>query len=142
MIAADDITREEIVEVCKSVDIHSFIESLPEGYDTIINENSNNISVGQKQRIAIARSILTGAKVLLFDEVTSALDNETQEIVLRMMENIRHNHILIIVSHKISNIISADKIIVLNSGEIVGIGKHDELMSNCQLYSTLYEMEE
>jgi len=85
MIAADDITREEIVEVCKSVDIHSFIESLPEGYDTIINENSNNISVGQKQRIAIARSILTGEKVLLFDEVTSALDTETQEIVLRMM---------------------------------------------------------
>jgi len=141
-ITDDHIPMDKVIDVCKSVGIHSFIESLPQGYDTIVNENSNNLSVGQKQRIAIARSLLTNAKVLLFDEITSALDNETQEIVLKMIEENRSNHIFVVVSHKISNIISSDKIIVLDMGKIVGVGKHEGLLKNCKIYKTLYSMEE
>ncbi|MDO5096551.1 MAG: ABC transporter ATP-binding protein, partial [Peptostreptococcaceae bacterium] len=137
-IAGDNISMDKMVEICKSVGIHPFIESLPQGYDTIVHENSNNLSVGQKQRIAIARSLLTNAKVLLFDEITSALDNETQEIVLKMIEKNRHHHILVVVSHKIANIVTADKIVVLDKGEIAGIGKHNELLQNCRIYKMLY----
>lgn len=141
LISNDNPSMDQVVEVCKRVGIHSFIDSLPQGYDTIINENSNNISVGQKQRLAIARSLLSGAKVLLFDEVTSALDNETQEIVLKTIAECRKNHILIVVSHKIANIISSDMIIVLENGRITGMGTHNELMESCELYNTLYSRE-
>lgn len=141
LISNNNHSIDQVVEVCERIGIHSFISSLPQGYDTIINESSNNISVGQKQRLAIVRSLLSDAKVLLFDEVTSALDNETQEIVLKTIDECRKNHILIVVSHKIANIVSSDKIIVLEDGKIVGMGTHNELMESCELYNTLYSKE-
>ena len=141
LISSKDVSMNKVKEICKRVGIHSFIEYLPQGYETIVNENSNNLSVGQKQRLAIARSLLSDAKVLLFDEVTSALDNETQEIVLKTINECRENHIMIVVSHKIANIITSDKIIVLEDGGIAGIGTHNELLKSCELYNTLYSKE-
>lgn len=136
-----DITKEEIIKYCKKAYIHDFIISLPEGYDTIINENSSNISIGQKQRLAIARALASGAKVLLFDEITSSLDNEAQEYINKTINEIKRNHIIVVVSHKISNITNANKIYVVNKGKIENKGTHEYLLGNCKLYKELYELE-
>ena len=140
-LSGTDISDEMIMAVCKDVCLDSYIESLPNKYDTIINENSNNISVGQKQRLAIARSLLTGAKVLLLDEITSALDNETEDAILSLLERIKKDHTIIVVSHKITNIINSEQIIVINDGKVEGNGTHNDLIKTCNTYRRLYEME-
>ena len=140
-IICPSASHEDIADCCRQTGIHEFIMSLQDGYSTIINENSNNISVGQKQRIAIARALLSGAEVLLFDEITSALDNEAQLIITNTIQSIRNNKTIIMVSHKISNITDADKIIVLSNGSIEAEGTHEELLLTCELYKNLFLLE-
>lgn len=111
--------------------------SLPKGYNTILTENATNFSGGQKQLLAIARTLLSKAEILIFDEVTSSLDTLLVEKIKSIFENLKLDHTIIIITHKKDVMKIADKIIVLNKGKIVGQGSHDELMKNNEYYIDL-----
>lgn len=132
-----DSNFEHQIEACKRVGIHDYIMSLPKGYNTILTENATNFSGGQKQLLAIARTLLSKAEILIFDEVTSSLDTLLVEKIKDIFENLKLDHTIIIITHKKDVMKIADKIIVLNKGEIVGQGTHDELMKDNEYYIDL-----
>ena len=115
--------------------------SLPAGYETVIGEGGVNLSGGQKQRIAIARTLLKDTKVILFDEATSALDNESQEYIKKTIDNLVKTHTIVIVAHRLSTIMDADLIYIVDKGTVVGSGDHKELMKSSELYKKLYSPE-
>lgn len=125
------------VEACKRVGIHDYIMSLPKGYHTILTENGSNFSGGQRQLLAIARTLLSKAEILIFDEVTSSLDTLLVEKIKDIFENLKLDHTILIVTHKKDVMKIADKIIVLNQGQIVGQGTHQELMKENKYYIDL-----
>ena len=125
------------IEACKRVGIHDYIMSLPKGYNTILTENATNFSGGQKQLLAIARTLLSKAEILIFDEVTSSLDPLLVEKIKDIFENLKLDHTIIIITHKKDVMKIADKIIVLNKGKIVGKGSHEELMKDNEYYIDL-----
>lgn len=125
------------IEACKRVGIHDYIMSLPKGYNTILTENAINFSGGQKQLLAIARTLLSKAEILIFDEVTSSLDTLLVEKIKDIFENLKLDHTIIIITHKKDVMKIADKIIVLNKGKIVGQGNHEELMKENAYYIDL-----
>jgi len=141
MLLTNNIKMKDIKEACIKANIHDYIESLPNKYDTLIGEGGVNLSGGQKQRLAIARALLKNSKIILFDEATSALDNETQSNIQKSIDEIGNKHTIIIVAHRLSTIKNCDKIIVLDKGKIVGIGKHNELMKKNNTYKKLYKNE-
>ena len=136
-----DASLEEIKEVCKKAYIDEYIESLPNGYETIIGEGGINLSGGQKQRLAIARTLLINTKVILFDEATSALDNKSQEYIQRTIDSLVKDHTIIIVAHRLSTIKDADIINVIDKGNLVASGTHDHLLKNSNVYKELYSVE-
>ena len=136
-----DITLEEVRNVCKKAYIDDYIMSLPNGYETVIGEGGVNLSGGQKQRLAIARTLLLNTKIILFDEATSALDNESQKYIKKTIDNLVKDHTIIIVAHRLSTIIDADIINVIDKGKLVGSGTHNELLKNNKVYKTLYNTE-
>ena len=141
LLANQSATDLDLKRACESAFIHEYIESLPEKYDSKIGENGINLSGGQAQRIAIARTILKSAKIILFDEATSSLDNESQTCIKKAIDNLSKDHTIVIIAHRLSTIIEADEIIVVENGFISGKGKHEELiLSNC-MYKRLYEKE-
>jgi ABC-type multidrug transport system fused ATPase/permease subunit len=111
---------------------------LPDGYDSLLGENGVILSGGQKQRLAIARAILKGSKVILLDEATSALDNETQAKISQAIDNLSGDHTLVIVAHRLSTVMNADKIYVVDGGHIVDSGTHRELLEKSAIYRELY----
>lgn len=131
-------TRAEVIEAAKAAGIHDFIESLPDGYDTLVGERGAKLSGGQRQRIAIARAILKDAPILLLDEATSALDTESEHEVQMALERLMEGRTSIVVAHRLSTIKSASKILVMNNGSIVEQGTHDELLDSGDLYKKLY----
>ncbi len=133
--------EEEVINACKAAYIHEYISSLPEGYGTVIEDGGVNLSVGQKQRIAIARVLLKNPKIILFDEATSSLDNESQHYIKKAIDDLALNHTVIIIAHRLITIIEADEIILLDKGSIAGIGDHSELIQNNEIYQWLYKME-
>ncbi len=132
-----DPNFENQVEACKRVGIHEYIMSLPKGYNTILTENATNFSGGQKQLLAIARTLLSKAEILIFDEVTSSLDTLLVEKIKDIFKNLKVDHTIIIITHKKDVMKIADKIVVLNKGQIVGQGTHKELMKNNEYYIDL-----
>ena len=132
---------EEIIEVCKKAQIHEFIISREDGYDTYIGENGITLSGGQKQRLAIARALIKKSKIILLDEATSSLDNESQEKIKSIIKELSKDHTVIIVAHRLSTIIDADKILVFHNHKILEQGTHEELMEDSVMYSKLYEKE-
>ena len=134
-------TLKEIREVCKRAYIDDYIMSLPKKYNTVIGEGGVNLSGGQKQRIAIARTLLLNTKIILFDEATSALDNESQEYIKRTIDSLVTNHTVIIVAHRLSTIIDADVINVIDKGKLVASGTHNHLINNSLIYKNLYNSE-
>ncbi|NFV14386.1 ABC transporter ATP-binding protein [Clostridium sporogenes] len=134
-------TTSEIENACKKAYIHDYINSLPNKYDTSIVEGGVNISCGQKQRIAIARALLKNSKIILFDEVTSSLDNESQYYINKSIDEISENKTVIIIAHRLSTIMNVDQIIVLNKGTIVGSGRHSDLVKENEFYINLYNSE-
>lgn len=114
---------------------------LPNKYNTIIGEGGVNLSGGQKQRIAIARTLLINTKVILFDEATSALDNESQEYIKQTIDNLIIDHTVIIVAHRLSTIVDADVIHVIDSGKLASSGTHKELLDKSPIYRSLYTTE-
>ena len=138
----NNVTLKEIKEVCKKAYIDEYIESLPDKYDTVIGEGGINLSGGQKQRLAIARTLLLNTKIILFDEATSALDNESQEYIKKTIDNLTKDHTIIIVAHRLSTIINADNINVIDEGKLVASGTHKELLKNSSIYKKLYKEED
>ncbi len=132
-------TKRQIVSACKKAQIHSFITSLPEGYDTQLGEGGTRLSGGQKQRLAIARAFLKNSPILIFDETTSALDNENQSKIKEAINSIGRDKIVIIVAHRLSTIVDADIIHFLKDGKILTSGTHKQLLRKCKEYKRLYE---
>lgn len=132
-----DSNFENQIDACKRVGIHEYIMSLPKGYNTVLTENATNFSGGQRQLLAIARTLLSKAEILIFDEVTSSLDTSLVEKIKDIFENLKLDHTIIIITHKKDVMKIADKIIVLNKGKIVGEGSHKELIKNNEYYIDL-----
>jgi ATP-binding cassette subfamily B protein len=133
-----EATNDEVVEVAKIVGVHNFIERLPEGYETKIHEGSSNISVGQRQLISFARALLVDPHILVLDEATSSVDPYTELIIQQGLEQLLKNRTAFIIAHRLSTVRRADRIIVLNDGEIIEEGTHEELMEKSGMYSQLY----
>lgn len=141
LLANQDVSVENIENACRTANIHEFIIGLPKGYDTIISEGGYNFSGGQKQRIAIARAILKGSKIILFDEATSSLDNDSEYKIKQTIDKLSLNHTVIIIAHRLLNIIDADEIFIIDHGKIVGQGSHRDLISSNEIYRELFKME-
>ncbi len=133
-----DASDEEIKKACDFAAATDFIEKFPKSYQTLIGENGIRLSGGQKQRISIARAILKDSPIILLDEATSSLDAESEEKVQNAIINLTENKTTLVIAHRLSTIIRADKIIVLNEGEIVETGKHKDLLKNSIIYKNLY----
>ncbi len=140
-VVKEDVTLDEVREVCRKAYIDDYIMSLPDKYETLIGEGGVNLSGGQKQRIAIARTLLKDTKVILFDEATSALDNESQEYIKKTIDDLVKTHTIIIVAHRLSTIMDADLIYVIDEGKVSDSGTHEDLMKSSELYRKLYSPE-
>lgn len=136
-----DATYEEIVEAAKKANIHDFIESLPEGYDTFVGERGTRLSGGQKQRISIARVFLKNPPILILDEATSALDNESERHIQKSLEKLAENRTTITIAHRLSTVRNADEIIVITKDGIKEKGSHKNLLSLNGLYAYYYNMQ-
>ena len=136
-----NITLKEIRKYSKMAYIDDYIMSLPKKYDTVLGEGGVNLSGGQKQRLSIARTLCKQSKIILFDEATSALDNESQEFIKKAIDNLVNDHTVVIVAHRLSTIIDADIIYVVERGKVVASGTHKELLKQNQIYKNLYTNE-
>lgn len=136
-----DATDEEVIAAAKAANAHEFIMNLPQGYDTLVGERGVKLSGGQKQRVAIARVFLKNPPILIFDEATSALDLESEHLIQETMEKLASDRTTFIVAHRLATITHADRIVVIENGEIVEIGSHDELMERQGSYYNLYQVQ-
>lgn len=136
------MSLKKIRNACKLAEIDEYIMSLPNKYDTMIGEGGINLSGGQKQRLAIARALLKNSKIILFDEATSALDNDNQSKIKQAIDNLVKDHTIIIVAHRLSTIIDADVIYLIDGGKIVASGTHKQLLKKSLIYKNLYINEE
>lgn len=133
-----DATDEEVIAAAKSAHAHHFISTLPEGYNTMLNEDATNVSQGQKQLLTIARAILADNPVLILDEATSSVDTRTEHRIQRAMDNLMRGRTSFVIAHRLSTIKNADLILVMKDGDIVEQGSHDELMAQNGFYAGLY----
>jgi len=136
--ASPSATRDEVIRVCELADIHDFIESLPEGYDTVVGERGLKLSGGEKQRVSIARVLLKNPPILVFDEATSSLDSKSEKNILSALNTIAENKTTLVIAHRLSTIVDADEILVLEHGEIKEQGNHDQLLEQKGLYASLW----
>lgn len=140
-VIKQNATEKEIKEACQLACLDDFIETLPNKYDTIVGEGGVTLSGGQKQRLAIARALLLKTEILLFDEATSALDNETQTKIQEAISNLKGEYTILIIAHRLSTVINADKIFVINGGKVEATGSHKTLLKTSPTYQKLYEKE-
>ena len=134
----EDATDTEVIEAAKAAHVHHFIKTLPKGYDALIDEESSNISAGQKQLLTIARVILTNPKILILDEATSSIDTRTEQQIQTAMDNLMKGRTSFIIAHRLSTIKNADLILVMEHGDIVEQGTHSELLEKNGAYARLY----
>ena len=137
--ALDIATQDDIENTAKSAQIHDFIMSLPDGYDTIVGERGLKLSGGEKQRVAIARMLLKNPKIMIFDEATSALDSETEYEIMQNINHISKNYTTIMIAHRLSTIIHCDCIFVMDNGKVAEQGNHQSLLQQNNLYAQLWK---
>src|SRR5690606_17146327 len=135
-------SREEIVEAARAARIHEFIESLPEGYDTRVGERGLKLSGGEKQRVAIARTLLKNPPILVFDEATSALDTRTERAIQDELRQISRHRTTLIIAHRLSTVVDADRILVLDHGKVVEQGSHRELLLHGGRYAQMWLLQQ
>ena len=132
------LTIEDVVRAARLAGAEEFIERLPQGYDTWIEEGSSNISGGQKQRLAIARALITDPKILILDEATSALDPESEALVNANLTRIGRGRTMVIVSHRLASLVECDQILVMDKGQVVDVAPHAVLLERCAIYRALW----
>lgn len=137
----ENVSREDVINAAKVANAHNFIMEMENGYDTNIGDRGTKLSGGQRQRLAIARAVLKNPPILILDEATSALDTESERLVQDALNNLMKNRTSIVIAHRLSTIQNADEIVVLQKGEIIERGKHNELLNNKGLYSHLCELQ-
>ena len=136
-----EFSREEIIRAAKLANAYEFIMELPDGFDTLVGERGMRLSGGQRQRISIARAILKNPPILIFDEATSSLDSESEKLIQQAIEHLMADRTVLMIAHRLSSIINADKIVVLENGVIQDIGSHHELLERSPRYRQLYELQ-
>ena len=136
-----DANFKDISEAAKIAEAHNFITRLPDGYKTLVGERGQKLSGGQRQRIALARAILKDAPILILDEATASVDNETELLIQRSLIKIKQKRTTIVIAHRLSTIKSADNIIVLEKGKIIEEGRHDFLIKKNGIYSELWKVQ-
>jgi len=134
--------REEVIAAAKAAHIHDFIEKLPEAYNTRVGERGLKLSGGEKQRVAIARALLKNPPILIFDEATSALDSKTEKAIQAELEQVALGRTTLIIAHRLSTVMNADEILVLDAGHIVERGAHRTLLERGGLYSQMWALQQ
>ena len=142
LIGKEDAGQEEVEAAARVANAHDFIMQLPKGYDTNIGDGGNKLSGGQKQRLSIARAVLKNPPIMILDEATSALDTESERLVQEALENMMRNRTSLVIAHRLSTIQNADNIVVLQQGEIVEQGTHEQLIRQGGVYRRLVEMQQ
>ncbi len=140
--ADPEASREEVLQAARLAHIHAFIEVLPAGYDTIVGERGLKLSGGEKQRVAIARTILKSPKILIFDEATSALDSRSEQAILGALREVAAHHTTLVIAHRLSTIVDADQILVMDQGHIVERGAHRELLARGEVYAHMWALQQ
>ncbi len=140
-LGKEDATDDEVLNALEIANAWEFVKDLPEGMDTNIGDSGNKLSGGQKQRLSIARAVLKNPPIMILDEATSALDTESERLVQVALENMMKNRTSIVIAHRLSTIQNADEIIVMQKGQIVEQGKHQELLDKKGVYSNLVNMQ-
>lgn len=141
LLGKQNASNEEIIRAAKLANAHDFIMQLPNGYDTLIGEGGNTLSGGEKQRISIARAMLKDADIILLDEATASLDAENEVEVQRAINNLIKNKTVIVIAHRLTTTVNSDNIIVMNEGNVVEQGKHEDLLQNNGLYKKLWDLQ-
>ena len=136
-----DATIEEIVEAARAAGAEEFIERMPQGYDTLLEENASNLSGGQKQRLSIARTLIAKPKILVLDEAASALDPESEAIFIKNLSKIAVGRTVVMISHRLSTLVNSDAILVMARGSLSDCGRHDELLERCETYQHLWNQQ-
>jgi ATP-binding cassette, subfamily B, bacterial MsbA len=136
-----EVSDEDISRAAKIAYADEFIEKLPNKYDQLLNTKASNLSGGQKQRLCIARAVVGDPPILIFDEATSSLDTEAEQKVQKAIEQATKDRTVIMIAHRLSTVLSSDKIIVFDQGKIIGMGKHEELLESCERYKILYNLQ-
>ena len=134
-------TQEEIIQAAQAAQIHQFVMGLPEAYKTSVGERGLKLSGGEKQRVAIARTLLKNPALIIFDEATSALDSQTEKAIQEEINKLTTNRTALIIAHRLSTIVHAHQILVMQDGEIVERGTHEELMSLQSKYATMWNLQ-
>jgi ATP-binding cassette subfamily B protein len=137
-----DASREEVIEAARAAHIHDFIESLPDGYDSMVGERGLKLSGGEKQRVAIARAILKNPKIFVFDEATSALDSRAEKAIQAELKRIAENRTTLVIAHRLSTIVDADEILVLDHGRVVERGTHRALLERSGAYAQMWALQQ
>jgi len=140
-VTKPDATFEEIAEAAAAAGADEFIERLPQGYDTPLEENASNLSGGQKQRLSIARSLLAKPRILILDEAASALDPESEAIFISNLSKIAVGRTVVMISHRLSTLVNADAILVMQRGRLVDAGTHEQLLQTSDTYQHLWNQQ-
>jgi subfamily B ATP-binding cassette protein MsbA len=134
-------TEKQLIDASQQAFAHDFIQKMPQGYETVIGDRGFRLSGGEKQRLSIARAMLRNPPILILDEATSQLDSESEQFIQQALDKLMRKRTVVAIAHRLSTITKADKIIVLQSGRVIGVGRHEELLESCELYKRLYSIQ-